>query len=331
MDRLLANWQSYSGYKSVKLYMSESNVLLRDGQRYIDSDNIIGSCLPYSTQFGTQYWRVNATSNTCSCFMPIVSSFSIVGYVELEMELSWYSPAGQTQESISRVVCLADANGNILMGPGMGETMDIGSAVDCTDLSRFSAGIYQEGDLLLIVNAEHTPFIVAARLDNSLVTASSHRMIRLMILFNIPVLFMALVLAWLLSKGMSGKLRRLSHEINRIKQGDFRVLDEKPSKDELDQLLYEFSQMSEQLMAYMAEIRKTERIRKESELQILQHQINPHFIANVLATVDAVSRQNNPDQVHMMLRSVCDYLRLSFSKSWQISKVEKELELVRTY
>lgn len=331
IDQLLKSWESFSGSHAVRLYLPESTVLLRDQQRYFSDISFLDSCSPYSTIYGTQYWRINSVNDTCSCFMPIIKNFKILGYVELEMGFTWYSPEGELQQSISRTITLIDSNGIVLLGSDIGMCIDAEYIVDCSKTDAETLNSLPFGSMYLTMPVEKAPFAVAASLDDNIVSISREKTLRLLLLFNIPVLVLSILIAFLLSTQMTTKLKRLSHRIQRIKEGDFSSVRGKPSNDEIDRLMNEFAQMSEQLNVYMEEIRQTEQIRKESELQILQHQINPHFISNALSSVDAMARRNDTEKVHLMLRSICDYLRLSFSKSWQISTVEKELQLIRTY
>ena len=332
MDGLLTTWASFSPYTNVRLYMPESMVLLRDCFRFFPNAEAVLSGVPYSTSFGTQYWHVN--QEEVSCFMPVMKNFRTLAYVELCMSISWFQSDEGGAHSVNQFTVLTDEAGGVLSDGDAGVlSIDLEQAVDCSsaDLETILK-ISREAPLLyLYCPVDHTPFFVVTALDQGVLQQSSQKIIKQLLVFSIPLLILAVLLACYITARLTGKIRLLSEKIDQIKQGNFEISAPPTSRDELDQALHEFAQMASQLTLYLDKIKRSEQLQKESELQLLQNQINPHFIANALASVDAMARQNRPDQVHRMIKAICNYLRLSFSKSWQVTTVEKELELVRTY
>lgn len=89
-------------------------------------------------------------------------------------------------------------------------------------------------------------------------------------------------------------------------------------------------------MHYQNQQLRTEQAEKEknllqSQLRILQSQLEPHFLFNTLANVQALI-DSRPDAARQMLQSLTALLRANLSQvRSETSNLEQELELIRAY
>ena len=72
------------------------------------------------------------------------------------------------------------------------------------------------------------------------------------------------------------------------------------------------------------------RLRK-SEFELLQSQINPHFLYNTLDAIIWSAEAGNQKQVVNMVGNLSDFFRLSLNKGKEIVSVKEELQHVRSY
>jgi PAS domain S-box-containing protein len=76
---------------------------------------------------------------------------------------------------------------------------------------------------------------------------------------------------------------------------------------------------------------RAERLLVESRLQTLRYQLNPHFLFNVINSIDALAHQA-PHRIHELVRQLARYLR--FSLEWREQSVvplRLELESIESY
>ncbi|MBI3923220.1 MAG: histidine kinase [Armatimonadetes bacterium] len=76
---------------------------------------------------------------------------------------------------------------------------------------------------------------------------------------------------------------------------------------------------------------EAERLLVESRLRTLRYQINPHFLFNVINSIDALAHEA-PERVHTLVRELARYLR--FSLQWREESVvplQLELEAIESY
>ncbi|MDE6620468.1 MAG: sensor histidine kinase [Lachnospiraceae bacterium] len=104
-----------------------------------------------------------------------------------------------------------------------------------------------------------------------------------------------------------------------------------PSADELGQVTMEINQLGEKLDILIEDSYKKEIARKDSELNLLQEQINPHFLYNALSSISSLARRNRDGDTFKAIQSLADFYRISLNKGKRIIKVQEEINLLESY
>ena len=66
------------------------------------------------------------------------------------------------------------------------------------------------------------------------------------------------------------------------------------------------------------------------ELQLLQEQINPHFLYNTLDTITWLSEMGENEQVILMVNSLSDFFRTGLSNGKSIVSIREEIRHVES-
>ena len=133
-----------------------------------------------------------------------------------------------------------------------------------------------------------------------------------------------------LSGYLSKPIGTLALAMKRFRKGDFDTKIELSREDEFEQLATGFNKMTTQLKETMEEQVQAERQVNETRIQMMQAQLNPHFLYNTLDTIKWVAKANQVPEVATMSASLAGILRTSISES-QFCPLSKELELVQNY
>ncbi|MEI7026632.1 sensor histidine kinase [Paenibacillus sp. y28] len=152
----------------------------------------------------------------------------------------------------------------------------------------------------------------------------------------------ALCGAYLLGIGFAASLirpiRRLQQVMRRVEIGDFSQQVEVESTDEIGQLSYGFNKMIVKLgelleEIYFSRLRETEMTlrQKETELKVLQSQINPHFLYNSLETIRGMALEKELDDIADMSSSLARLLRYNLRNSSPSVSVRDELQVCELY
>ena len=102
-------------------------------------------------------------------------------------------------------------------------------------------------------------------------------------------------------------------------------------KDEIGELAKAFSKMSVKVDFLIKENYKKEILRKNAELNMLQEQINPHFLYNALSSVSVLAIRNGNKEIWHMVQNLAEFYRISLNKGKNILTVGEEINLLKSY
>ncbi|MDD9268772.1 sensor histidine kinase [Paenibacillus sp. GCM10023248] len=151
-----------------------------------------------------------------------------------------------------------------------------------------------------------------------------------------------LVLAYLIGIGFASSIvrpvRALQYFMKRVKAGDFRARADIESKDEIGQLTNDFNKMVEKLQNLLDEItysqlrEKDLQLRqKETELKVLQSQVNPHFLMNALETVRGMALEHDMTDISVLVASLARLLRYNLNHAGATISVQQEVHICEMY
>lgn len=101
--------------------------------------------------------------------------------------------------------------------------------------------------------------------------------------------------------------------------------------DEIGLLYRSFNEMNERLEQFIENTAVMNKKEKEYQMQILNAQINPHFIYNTLDTVQWMAMAIPAPDICRLITSFSDILRYSISKKESVVTLEDELNCIQNY
>lgn len=101
--------------------------------------------------------------------------------------------------------------------------------------------------------------------------------------------------------------------------------------DEVGQLVISYNRLSSRIVKLTEEVKLSESLKKEADMQALQVQINPHFLYNTLSSIQWLALMNKDSKIAEMVGSLSDFLRFSLNNGQEYCSVHQEMEHVRNY
>ena len=145
----------------------------------------------------------------------------------------------------------------------------------------------------------------------------------------IAVMALLLVLDILLSARMTGRIENLLTNV--LSSQETMIAPREKSGDEIGMLTEAFNDIVDRNESLVNTILKEGIAKKEAKLNMLQAQINSHFLYNSLDVVNWMAIEHGADDVANMVQLLAKFYRISLSKGEEVVQIRSELEHVRTY
>jgi len=148
------------------------------------------------------------------------------------------------------------------------------------------------------------------------------------------LLFSAFLLAFLtfrISAHITDPIRQLEDSIKKLEEGQENVEIAEGGCYEIQHLGHTINSLVSTMRHLMDDIIQQEQQKRRSELDVLQSQINPHFLYNTLDSVIWMTEAGRYEESIQMVTSLARLFRISLSKGHSVIPLRDELEHARHY
>ncbi len=148
------------------------------------------------------------------------------------------------------------------------------------------------------------------------------------------VAVLALAMVWYsvrVSRRITGPISALSRKAQQFGEGDFTSTPVETHITELQTLDSGFDEMARRVDALMAKQMEDQRSLHRAELELLQAQINPHFLYNTLDSIAILAESQREEDVVTMVTSLSTFFRNSLNKGEDIISLDAERTQVASY
>ena len=233
-------------------------------------------------------------------------------------------------------VFIVDAQGNIVYHPDQqlianNQKVELISQVMRTPGSSFVTSEGKNSRMYTIKTSQATGWkIVGVTYVDELVSNKDE--LQTYTLFGgIGLLIIAVLLSIILSLRISRPIKQLESSMKQVEKGNFDIQVDIQSSNEIGHLSKRFNRMTTEIKELMLQNVKEQELKRKSELQVLQAQINPHFLYNTLDSIIWMSESGKSKEVTLMTASLAKLFRLSISKGEEFISIFNEIEHIKNY
>lgn len=140
-----------------------------------------------------------------------------------------------------------------------------------------------------------------------------------------------IVITIVISLLFNKRIKMLIRYMRRVQRGDLDIKIPVRSKDEIGQLSIIFNEMCHKLNNFIKREYFAEINRKNSELEVLQSQINPHFLYNTLESIKMKAVMEGQEEISSMLTTLGSIFRWNVKTKDKIVRIEDEIEYISSY
>lgn len=144
-------------------------------------------------------------------------------------------------------------------------------------------------------------------------------------------LFVLVMINAFISSRITNPIQELEKSVNAIEAGELDTEVYTGGSYEIEHLGRSIGDMAKRIKALMQDIVTEHESKRKSEFDILQSQINPHFLYNTLDIIVWMIENERKQEAVKVVTALARFFRISLSKGKSIITVRDELEHVRNY
>lgn len=156
-------------------------------------------------------------------------------------------------------------------------------------------------------------------------------MIRFSIIAFAAILILIVLLSYYIPLSITRPIRKLSEVTDQVAKGDLSVRSDIRSGADVGMLSDSLNTMIDKINELLEQVKKEQIRLRKAEFELLQSQINPHFLYNTLDTIVWLAEAGEQKKVVKMVGSLSDFFRTSLNQGKDIISIREELQHVRSY
>ncbi|WP_077623265.1 sensor histidine kinase [Sediminibacillus massiliensis] len=265
------------------------------------------------------------------------SSDYIYGYVYIpirERDLRAFYE-GYTSEGNS--VLIVNGNGEIissndqgLIGQNAPEILKLAKETEESSLDYQDVHVLDKDYMLLSASLPALDMYLVNLVDKDMVIGNMINT-KVIVLISIAIVLIAVIIVFMISRRMTNSLSRLIKQISDMAKYDFTKPIDENGGYEARKIAHAFNYMLNELQEYMNELVKTQRKQRKSELEALQHQINPHFLYNTLTSVKFLVKEGKKEAAFDTIDALIPLLQNALGNVDETITVDQEVTNIKNY
>lgn len=185
--------------------------------------------------------------------------------------------------------------------------------------------------LAVYEKSDYSGFQIVQLVNYRYVSQQKAAATRISLIIVLITMVISLLITIFLSFKMTKPLSRLLNQMNLIAKGNFKPSLQLEGDDEFGILGKGMNRLSTDIEQLLSKIKQEEKEKSELEYKVLQNQINPHFIYNVLNSIKVMAMIQKSDGIYETVTALGALLKETSKGSRDIITIKEELFLLDKY
>jgi two-component system sensor histidine kinase YesM len=209
--------------------------------------------------------------------------------------------------------------------------IDVDTGINLYHLGNADERINQESFLSVKEGISGTNYVIEVLVPHAYLNKDAGRMQRVigMVCF---ISFLVMAFIGFIVARLSGKrMKRIVRLVRSFQDGNFHKRIGFTGNDEFVHIANSFNLMATSIQELIKNVYVQGIQKKQAEMDVLQAQINPHFLYNTLSTISSLANLGETVKVTEMIKGLSKFYRLTLNEGNVYISLEKEVEQVETY
>lgn len=182
-----------------------------------------------------------------------------------------------------------------------------------------------------ITDISNTGWQVAMLVPYDDMTGITQRANHDLVLTIVALLLFIIPLTGLITRRFTEPILALQHGVNAISNGNYSVTIPRCNNNDFNQVIDSFNFMTMRTKEMMNDQYEMGQALKNAELQVLQEQINPHFLYNTLDLLHWQARRAGAEDIVDVVHSLSQFYKRSLGHGMETVSLEHELQHIEAY
>lgn len=278
-------------------------------------------------------FEVNSEINALSLIRPFyeISSGAPLGFLEITITEKDISDIYKNNTSDTSKFLIVDTDGNVVSTDG---TYELNSTYQFAEqFQEAIASGYKVGPSFICFVSQESSldwYII-----NEVKLSAFYQPIYLILVITIIIttcfLLASIVLSNTISKTITKPLYQLIQHIQRVKLGDWAPINHTSSDLDINLLFQEFDSMILSQQKLTQELVTAQKDKDKLSLDLLQQQVNPHFLYNTLDNIESLATLDEKEKLRELVMNLSEFYRHSLSGGNFIITIQDEIDLTNAY
>ncbi len=156
-------------------------------------------------------------------------------------------------------------------------------------------------------------------------------LVRFLIITFSGILVLVVLLSYYIPLSITRPIRKLSEVTDQVAKGNLTVRSDVKTGMEVSTLSNSLNTMIDKINELLEQITKEQVRLRKAEFELLQSQINPHFLYNTLDAIIWLAEAGEQKKVVSMVGNLSEFFRTSLNQGKDIISIREEIQHVRSY
>lgn len=314
-----------TGRKGLQLYDETGTLLFEEGDLFPVDLKTYKQQIQAQKQGG--YWLYDQDTQMIMLTKEIRDLYDQpLGYVFCSFEKEAFNASLSQSKQAGSLMIVTDAGGQVLFGSQQENFVE---AVDL-NASMITAG--QHSYYMTGKKIEGTPWYVVYLSDEDYVLEEIHNFRNMLLLYGVVFFVLLALIAYFVYHSIYDPVHNILHSMRMLDENNLamnRVKDD--GRDEIHELSSNFNDLLDRVQELLHTVHREQEQKRETQFQLLQAQINPHFLFNTLNTLHYLAILNEDKPVSEGITALARLLRNTIVDSKEVVTVEEEIENLKNY
>ncbi|BBF45019.1 two-component sensor histidine kinase [Lachnospiraceae bacterium KM106-2] len=234
----------------------------------------------------------------------------------------------------SSTFCIVDSKGDFIIPPeeNSKEIRENLSSIKKEEIGYKTVGLPDRDAVLVHKKMQYNDWTIVGLMNITTQEKVRENYVTTVVIVAIVTTLFMVVCTIAMTKMIFWPLKKVQLHMKKVEAGKFQKIEISGShKNEINQLKIGFNHMVYSLEELIEKVKYEEKIIAKGELDLIQAQINPHFLYNTLDAASALALIEDNENCFKIIQALGRFYRNSLNSGKDVISVEDEIDCIQSY